>query len=178
MVAMATKQNLEHCHALSQLHAQQLLLLNATISMTWWNYIFLEQDGFEARALRWWLDASIGVWIKTNHQTMVRHPRQVTAVTRLPRWRRRKTWLQVRLLLTMLQDMDHCDFWHVNRYWIVLTCDTTMFVRYASERSSGELAFSGRRWMTWSKEAVDWEFRGRWLTLQTQFSRAGVAMSY
>ena len=54
-------------------------------------------------------------------------------VTRLPRWRRRKTRLQVRPLLTMLQGMDRCDFWHANRYWIGLTCDTEM----AGHRASG-----------------------------------------
>ena len=106
----------------------------------------------------------------------VGHRRQVTAVTRLPRWRRRKTRLQVRPLLTMLQDMDSCNFWHANRYWIALTCDTVIFGHHASERSSGALTFSGGRRVTWSKEAGDWGFRGRWLTLQTQFSEAGVEM--
>ena len=47
MVAMATKQNFEHCRTWSQLKAQRLLLLNSTISTTSWNYIFLGQDGFE-----------------------------------------------------------------------------------------------------------------------------------
>ena len=47
MVAMATKQNFEHCRTWSQLKAQQSLLLNSTISTTSWNYIFLKQDGFE-----------------------------------------------------------------------------------------------------------------------------------
>ena len=47
MVAMATKQHFKHCRTWSQLKAQQPLLLNSTISTTSWNYIFLEQDGFE-----------------------------------------------------------------------------------------------------------------------------------
>ena len=47
MVAMATKRHFEHCRTWSQLKAQQSLLLNSTISTTSWNYIFLEQDGFE-----------------------------------------------------------------------------------------------------------------------------------
>ena len=46
MVAMATKQNFEHCRTRSQLKAQQSLLLNSTISTTSWNYIFLGQNGF------------------------------------------------------------------------------------------------------------------------------------
>ena len=44
MVTMATKQ---YCRTWSQLKGQQSLLLNSTISATSWNYIFLEQDGFE-----------------------------------------------------------------------------------------------------------------------------------
>ena len=79
--------------------------------------------------------------------TTVGHRRQVTAVTRLPRWRQRKTRLEARPLLIMLQDMDRCDFWHANRYCIWLTC-------YA---------------VPCSKEAGDWGFRGGWLTLQTKF---------
>ena len=47
MVAMATKQHFKHCRTWSQLKAQQPLLLCSTISTTSWNYIFLEQDGFE-----------------------------------------------------------------------------------------------------------------------------------
>ena len=47
MVAMASKQNFEHCRKWSQLKAQQSLLLNSTISMPSWNYIYLELDGFE-----------------------------------------------------------------------------------------------------------------------------------
>ena len=38
----------------------------------------------------------------------VGHRRRVTAVTRLPRWRRRKTRLHVMPLFTMLQGMDRC----------------------------------------------------------------------
>ena len=87
----------------------------------------------------------------------------------LPRWRRRNTRLEVRPLLIMLQDMDRCDFWHVNRYCIWLTCYTVMFGHYASEWSSGALAFSGGRRVPCSKEAGDWGFRGGWLTLQTKF---------
>ena len=94
----------------------------------------------------------------------VGHRRQVTAVTRLLRWRRRKTRLQVRPLLTMLQDMDRCDFWHANRYWIALTCDTVIFGHYAAERSGGALRFSDGRRVTWSKEAGDWGFRAGQVT--------------
>ena len=47
MVVMATKQRFKHCRTWSQLKAQQPLLLYTTISTTSWNYIFLEQDGFE-----------------------------------------------------------------------------------------------------------------------------------
>ena len=43
----------------------------------------------------------------------VGHRRGVTAFTRLPRWRRRKTRLQVRPHFTMLQGMGCCNFWRV-----------------------------------------------------------------
>ena len=92
----------------------------------------------------------------------VGHRRRVTAVTRLPRWRRRKTPLQVRPFSTMLQDMDRCDFLHANSYWIGLTCYTIMFGHYASEWSDGALAFSDGRRVTWSKEADDREYEGGW----------------
>ena len=110
-------------------------------------------------------------------QITVGHRRRVTAVTRLPRWRRRKTWLQVRLLLTILQDMDRCDLWLANRYWIGLTFYTVIFGHYASEWSNRTLAFSDGKQVTSSKEAGDWGFGGGRLTLQSQFSRAGVEMS-
>ena len=102
-------------------------------------------------------------------QITVCHRRRVTAFTRLPRWRRRKTRLQVGQLLTMLQHMDHCYFWHANRYWIGLACDTVMFGNHASE--CGAHVFSGGRRVTLSKEAGDWGFRGGWLRFQTQLSR-------
>ena len=78
----------------------------------------------------------------------VGHRRRVTAVTRLPRWRRRKTRLQVRPHLTMLQDMDRCDFLHATRYWIGLTCDIVMFGNHASKWPSEALVFSGGRRVT------------------------------
>ena len=100
-----------------------------------------------------WCDheSSTGVkFLRALHSAIftVGHRRQVTAVTRLPRWRRQKTRLQVRPLLTMLQDMDRCDFLHANRYWIGLTCDAVMFDPHASERRSGALVFSGGRRVT------------------------------
>ena len=85
----------------------------------------------------------------------VGHRRQVTAVTRLPRWRRRKPRLEVRPPLIMLRDMDRCDFWHANRNCIWLTCYTVMFGHYASEWSSGALVFSGGRRVPCSKEVGD-----------------------
>ena len=51
-------------------------------------------------------------------QFTVGHRRQVTAVARLPRWRRWKTRLQARALLTMLWGVDRCDFRHASRCWI------------------------------------------------------------
>ena len=73
----------------------------------------------------------------TNHDSadriIVGHRMRVTAVTRLLRWRQRKTRLQVRPHFTMLQGMDRCDFWHVNMCWIGLTCGTGM----SGHRSSG-----------------------------------------
>ena len=108
------------------------------------------------------------------NRSTVGHRRRVTAVTHLPRWRWQETWLQVRLLLTILQDVDHCDCWHANRYWIGLTCYTVIFGHDASEWSNGTLAFSGGKQVTSSKEASDWGFGGARLTLQSQFSRAGV----
>ena len=45
-------------------------------------------------------------------------------------------------------DMDRCNFWHANRYWIALTWDTVIFGHYASERSGGALVFSGGRRVT------------------------------
>ena len=66
-----------------------------------------------------------------------------------------ETRLQVRPLLTVLQDMDRCDFWHVNRYWIGLTCGTVMLGHHASEWPSGVPVFSGGRRVTSSKEAGD-----------------------
>ena len=91
------------------------------------------------------------------------HRRQVTAVTRLPRWRRRKTRLQVKPLLTMLQDMGRSDFLHAKRYGIELTCDTLIVDHHASEWPRGALVFSGGRRVTSLKEAGDWGFRGGWL---------------
>ena len=111
------------------------------------------------------------------NQSTVGHRRRVTAVTHLPRWRWQKTWLQVRLLLTILQDIDHCHFWHANRYWIGLTCYTVIFGHYKSEWSNSTLAFSGGKQVTSSKEASDWRFGDARLTLQSQFSRAGVERS-
>ena len=67
--------------------------------------------------------ANAYIWSTLYHIT-VGHRRRVTAVTRLPRWRRRKTRLQTRPLLTMLQGMDRCDFWHANGYWTGLTLQT------------------------------------------------------
>ena len=57
-------------------------------------------------------------WKIAYNSCTVGHRRQVTAVTRLPRWRRGKTRLQGRALLTMLWGVDGCDFWHARRYWI------------------------------------------------------------
>ena len=111
------------------------------------------------------------------NQSTAGHRRRVTAVTHLPRWRWQKTWLQVRLFLTLLHDMDDCDFLHANRYWIGLTCYTVIFGHYTSEWSNGTLAFSGGKQVTSSKEAGDWGFAGARLTLQSQFSRAGVERS-
>ena len=71
-----------------------------------------------------------------------------TAVTRLPRWRRQNTRLQVRPFLTMLQDMERCDFWHANRYWIGLACGTVIFGHHVSEWPSEALEFSGGRRVT------------------------------
>ena len=68
-------------------------------------------------------------------------------------------------------------FLHANRYWIRLTCYTVIFGHYTSEWSNGTLAFSGGKQVTSSKEAGDWGFAGVRLTLQSQFSRAGVERS-
>ena len=76
------------------------------------------------------------------------HRRRVTAVTRLPRWRRWKTRLQVRPLLTMLQDMDRCDILHASIYWIGLTFYILMFGHHASEWHNESLVFSGGRRVT------------------------------
>ena len=62
-----------------------------------------------------WRDPCVRFYVPL---TTVGHRRQVTAVTRLPRWRRRKTRLLGRALLTMLWGVDRCDFWHASRYWI------------------------------------------------------------
>ena len=108
----------------------------------------------------WWFETqscSYGVIVvaKGNDYVTVGHRRRVTAVTRLPRWRRRKTRLQARPLLTMLQGMDRllqgmdrCDFWHASRYWMGLTCDTVIFGHHESEWPSGALVFSGGRRVT------------------------------
>ena len=66
MVAMATKQHFEHCRTCSQLKAQQSLHLDSTISTTSWNYIFLEQDGFEV--VIW----CVGWCVKKNESSKVR----------------------------------------------------------------------------------------------------------
>ena len=74
--------------------------------------------------------------------------RQVTADTRLPRWRQRKTRIQARPLLTMLQGMDRCEFWYASMYWIGLTSNTVIFGHHAPEWPSGALVFSGGRRVT------------------------------
>ena len=89
--------------------------------------------------------------------TTVGHRRQVTAVTRLPRWRRRKTRLQVRPLFTMLQGMDRCYFWHANIYRIGLTCGTGLSGHRAPKKHSRALAFFGG-WLDQKRRVTDgWE---------------------
>ena len=43
-------------------------------------------------------------------------PSEAGAITRLPKWRRRKIRLQGRALLTLLWGVDCCHFWHASRY--------------------------------------------------------------
>ena len=52
----------KHCRTWSLLKAQQSLLLNSIISTTLWNYIYLEQDGFEV--ITWCVGWCVK---KTNH---------------------------------------------------------------------------------------------------------------
>ena len=132
------------------------------VPVTGKNPIFLHEEPL------WWkhiINSNIDVMTWIIRFTMG-HRRWVTAVTRLPRWRQWKIWLQVRPFLTMLQDMDGCDFWHANRYWIRLTSDTVMFVHYTSKWCNGALAFSGGRRVTWPKKAGDWGFGEGLLTPQ------------
>ena len=79
------------------------------------------------------------------------HRRQVTAVTRLPRWRRQKTRLLGRTLLTMLWGVDRCDFWHAIRYWIKLACRLVaqwMSVTASLDHLTEHSRFSvGGRWL-------------------------------
>ena len=114
-----------------------------------WYYLPLVAQG---SIIMWWAYVTCVV--------TVGHRRRVTAVTRLPRWRRRKTRLQVRPHLTMLQDMDRCNFLHATRYWIGRTCGTGISGHRASGWSSGALAFFGGGRVTWSKEASDWRLGG------------------
>ena len=96
----------------------------------------------------------------------VGHRRQVTAVTRLPRWQRRKTWLQVRPLLTTLCGMARCDFWNASRYGTYLTCHIIMAGRFAPEQPVGTLAFSVRSGWLDQKRRVTKKpsiLGGRWL---------------
>ena len=97
----------------------------------------------------------------------VGHRRQVTAVTRLPRWQRHKTWLQVRLLLTMLQDMDPCKFlackqvlhstnlWYSNLWSLrirMVYCGTCIF-------PAGGGWLDQKRWVTEGSEGGNSHFR-------------------
>ena len=96
-------------------------------------YIILLTIGGTRSIIMWWAYVTCVV--------TVGYSRRVTAVTRLPRWRRRKTRLQVRPHLTMLQDMDRCEFLHATRYWIGRTCGTGISGHRASGWPSGALAF-------------------------------------